>query len=100
MEWACFAIEQFCTDNIGFQTHISCVGTRVASIAAPSAAVRATIFLRTHGQGLGCGLPFAAQAAVHIGARNDRADAATALEKELNGNGPRGDQERRVPQAG
>jgi hypothetical protein len=44
-----------------------------------SAAVRATIFLCAHGHGLYCALPFAAQAAVHIGARDDRVDATTGI---------------------
>jgi hypothetical protein len=52
-----------------------------------SAAVRATIFLCVHGHGLYCALPFAAQAAVHIGARDDRVDATTGIEKKLNGQG-------------
>jgi hypothetical protein len=48
-----------------------------------SATVRTTIFLRAHGHGLRCGLPFAAQAAVHIGARDDCADATTGIGKKV-----------------
>ena len=48
-----------------------------------SATVRATIFVRAHGHGLCCALPFAAQAAVHIGARDDRAAATTGIGKKV-----------------
>jgi hypothetical protein len=48
-----------------------------------SATVRATIFVRAHGHGLRRGLPFAARAAIHIGARDGRAAAATAFGKRV-----------------
>ncbi len=42
---------------------------------------RATILVRAHGHGLCCALPVAARAAVHIGARDDRAAATTGIGK-------------------
>jgi len=46
-----------------------------------SATVRTAIFVRSHGQGLCCALPFAAQGVFHIGARDDRAAATTGIGK-------------------
>ena len=53
-----------------------------------SATVRATIFLRSHGHGLRCGLPFAAQAAVQIGARDGHAAANADAGKRVEWTGP------------